>query len=77
MPRTTIDIDGTVLRELKRRGRREHKSLGRLASELLADALSRQAGGDEQTPFEWKSAAMNARIDLSDKDALYRALDQR
>ena len=34
--RTTIDLDPGVLRDLKARARREGKSLGRVASELLA-----------------------------------------
>lgn len=77
MPRTTIDIDATVLRELKRRQRRENKSLGRLASELLAAALADDVRRDDQQPFEWRSAAMNARVDLADKVALHGALDDR
>ena len=37
--RTTLDLDPTVLRELKQRASREGKSLGRLASEMLSAAL--------------------------------------
>jgi len=40
MPRTTIDIDASVLRELKRLQKRAHKSLGQLISELVATALA-------------------------------------
>src|SRR5437879_2638424 len=39
MPRTTLDLDFSVLRELRRRGDQEGKSMGRVASELLAVAL--------------------------------------
>jgi hypothetical protein len=39
MPRTTIDLDPTVLRQLKARQRREGKSLDRLASERLSAAM--------------------------------------
>ncbi|MEA2605840.1 MAG: hypothetical protein QOI00_597, partial [Chloroflexota bacterium] len=38
MSRTTIDLDPAVLRELRRRGAREGKSMGQVASELLARA---------------------------------------
>ncbi|MGH3136297.1 MAG: antitoxin [Gaiellaceae bacterium] len=73
MPRTTIDIDAAVLRELENRKQREGKTLGRLVSELLAVALARH---DEPTPaFEWYSQPMHARIDLEDKEAVRRALD--
>jgi hypothetical protein len=39
MPRTTVDIDASVLRELKKRQVRERKTLGQLISELLAKAI--------------------------------------
>ena len=73
MPRTTIDIDAAVLRELDRRKRREGKTLGRLVSELLASALARS--GEESRPFVWESKPMKARVDLEDKEAVRRALD--
>ncbi len=76
MPRTTLDIDGTVLDELKRRGRREGKSAGRLASELLADALAPREPTQRQ-PLEWTTRKMSARVDLEDKEALFAALDAR
>lgn len=77
MPRTTLDIDSTVLRELKKRRQREHKTLGQLASELLASAMSADTEQPEPGPLDWKTAPMGARVDLSDKDALYAALDRR
>ena len=42
MPRTTLDLDAGVLRQLKRR-KRSGQSLGQLASELLAGALHEPA----------------------------------
>ena len=76
MARTTLDLEPTVLEELKRRGRREGKSLGALASELLAPAL-KDAGRDGPEPFEWVTQSLGAKIDLEDKDALHAALDER
>ena len=38
--RTTLDIDDPVLKDLKRLQQRQGKSLGRLASDLLALALT-------------------------------------
>ena len=73
MPRTTIDIDAAVLRELKERRRREGKTLGRLVSELLARALS--AESREEPTFAWTSQPMGARVDLDDKEAVRRALE--
>jgi hypothetical protein len=77
MPRTTLDIDPTVLRELKRRRREEGKSLGQLASELLARELAREAPSGEPAPLEWSARPMGARVDLEDKDALDAALQDR
>jgi hypothetical protein len=74
MTRTTIDIDATLLRELKRRQRIEGKSLGQLVSELLADALA-QGASSPSAPFEWTTKPMEARVDLEDKEALRRAMD--
>jgi len=75
MPRTTIDLDATVLRELKRRARAQRTTVGRLASELLARTLRGDTGGQEAPRLEWQTAPMGARLDLRDKEALRRALD--
>jgi hypothetical protein len=74
MPRTTIDLDAGVLRELKRR-KRSGQSLGQLASELLAGALHEPAPPPTRPSLRWRSARMGARIDLEDKEAVRRATD--
>jgi hypothetical protein len=76
MSRTTIDLDPTVLRQLKARQRREGKTLGRLVSELLSSALE-EDGGEPRTPalLAWSSRPMGALVDLDDPEALRRALD--
>jgi hypothetical protein len=72
--RTTIDLDPVILRELKERGAKEGKTLGQLASELLAPALKRTE--PQPAPeFVWHSQAMGLLVDLEDKDALYAILD--
>jgi len=74
--RTTIDIDDPILKDLKRLKRREGKSLGRLVSDLLAQALvESRARAASPSEFRWVSRPMKARVDLSDKDALYDAMD--
>lgn len=76
MARTTIDIDPTVMRQLKARQRREGTTLGRLASELLSSAM--QAEGEEPrppAPLAWSSRPMRALVDLEDPEAVRRALD--
>ena len=77
MTRTTIDLDPAVLRELKRRKRGSGRSIGQIASELLARALRDAGGSETQTPNDvrWRSARMVARVDLEDKEAVRSALD--
>ena len=75
--RTTIDLDEPLLRQLKRLQKREGKSLGRLVSELVAQALSaRKAKTSSHAPFQWTSRAMGARVDLADKYAVHALLDR-
>lgn len=74
MARTTIDLDPTVLDALRARCRREGKSLGTVASELLAVSL---AAAPEPRPFHWRSQPMGALVDLEDKEAVQRILDGR
>jgi len=74
MPRTTVDIDPMVLRELKQRQRREGKTLGRLVSELLTAAMSREEP-PPSVPLRWRSQSMRPLVDLEDKEAVRRALD--
>ncbi|MGH9189176.1 MAG: antitoxin [Acidimicrobiales bacterium] len=77
MPRTTLDIDASVLRELKRRQQREKKTLGELASELLAKALADEEADGEPAPLRWTSKPLGLKIDLEDKDAVWAILDGR
>lgn len=76
MPRTTLNIDTTVLRELHRRGKREHKSMGQVASEVLAAGL-REPASRVVTPLQWPIRHMGRpAIDLEDREALGRMLDR-
>ena len=74
--RTTIDLDPTVLRELKHRSARSGKSMGQLASELLARSLDESAGKPAASPLTWITGALGLpRVDLEDKEAVRAALD--
>jgi hypothetical protein len=76
MSRTTIDLDPSVLRELRRRSRSEGKSMGRVASEVLARALAERDGAP-LPPFEWNAADLGTPlVDLEDKEAVRAVLDQ-
>ena len=73
--RTTIDLDVTVLAQLRARQRREGRTLGQVASELLAQALADKATPGEAEPLAWSAHAMDARVDLDDRDAVAAVLD--
>ena len=77
MARTTLDLDPQVLEGLKRLQVREKKPMGRLASDLLAEALARH-GSSRQSPqpLRWNSGDLEARVDLGDKEAIYEKLDR-
>jgi len=78
MPRTTLDIDAPILRDLKRLQKRERKSLGRLVSDLLAQTLRPRGSVPPQgREFVWVSQPMGARVDLADKEAVMAALDRK
>lgn len=75
MTRTTLDLDSSVLAQLRRRARAERKSMGQLASERLAVSLDDEKPFEGQ-PLQWPTLYMGKpKLDLRDKDALWRELD--
>lgn len=76
MPRTTLDIDKTVLTQVKRLARAQGKTLARVVSELLAIALFDQSRGARPGKLSWKAKPMRARVDLEDKEAVHEALER-
>jgi hypothetical protein len=77
MPRTTLDLDRSVLEQLRRRAASERKSMGQVASERLAVGLGGTAS-KEPARLRWPSRRMGRpAVDLEDKDALWKALDEQ
>lgn len=77
MTRTTLDLDASVLEQLRRRAASERKSMGQVASERLALGLRGDAP-KELSPLHWPSMRMGKpKVDLEDKDALWGALEGR
>ena len=75
--RTTIDIDDPILQEVKDLQKTQGKSLGRLISDLLAQALREgQRTRRKSKPARWIARSLGARVDLSDKEALYSTLEK-
>lgn len=74
--RTTLDLEKPVLDGLKKLQKTENATLGEIASRLLAEALRHYETREESaTKLDWQTSDMRAKINLADKDALYRALD--
>jgi hypothetical protein len=73
--RTTLDIDAPILKEVKAIHEREGRSIGAVVSELLAEALARRRPSRARPSFRWTSRPMKALVDLTDKEAVYAALD--
>ena len=76
MSRTTVDIDDPVLREVKALQKKEKRSLGRIITELLADALALRRTRKPRTKFVWVARPMNALVDLADKEFVHAALER-
>ena len=74
MPRTTLDLDATVLADLRRRAAAQGKSMGQVASEVLAVGLHEESAA-EQPPLLWARKDLGLKVDLEDKDAVWRILD--
>lgn len=73
--KVTIDLAAPIHRELKALSKVRSRSLGEMASQLLAEALSSQKVKKKAKPqLHWISRPMEAKIDLADKEALYRLL---
>ncbi len=76
MPRTTLDLDSSVLCELRRLAAREGKSMGTVASELVARALMECGRASAPVPLRWTSGDLGMpRVDLEDKEALQALLE--
>jgi len=75
--RTTLDLDLPILNELKAFSKSNSFSLGKAATQLLMEALAMHKTKKKVPPkFKWHSQPMGAKIDISDKEALYKILDQ-
>lgn len=67
MTRTTLDLDPSVLRELKRRTRESGETVSELASQLLAHALNEPASALPEIGRH--SERTSAGVDLEDEEA--------
>lgn len=76
MSRTTLNIDDPILKEIKELQKNEGRGIGKIVSQLLAEALVQRKSPKEKPKLEWISCPMHSLVDLSDKDAVYSILDR-
>ena len=50
--------------------------MGKIVSQLLAEALVRQNNLATTPKFKWISRPMRSHVDLTDKEEVYRILDR-
>jgi predicted DNA-binding ribbon-helix-helix protein len=77
--RTTLDLEKPVLDELKKIKEATQLPWGQIASMLLAEALAQKGTPSASlypTHLNWTGQEMGARIDIADKETLYRELDR-
>jgi hypothetical protein len=76
MARTTINIENPILMEVKKLQKQDGRSIGKIVSQLLAEALAQRKGKTNAPRFKWHSRQMGTLVDFSDKEALYKILDR-
>ncbi len=76
MARTTINIENSILLEVKNLQKKDGRSIGKIVSQLLSEALAHRKDEAMVPRFKWRSRRMGALVELSDKDALHKILDR-
>ena len=72
--KTTLNIADPVLKRIKAISAKERRSMGAVASELLAEALAYRRRSRARRPFRWISRPMKCLVECADKEGLYAAL---
>jgi hypothetical protein len=76
MTRTTLNLEPEVLLELKRRARKQRKSLGEVTSEELAKSFAEERAAISWPPPGWTADMGESLIPLEDKEALQELFDR-
>lgn len=76
MSRTTINIDDPIFKEIKSMQKKEVRSIDKIVSQLLAEAVTHRKTPAATPKLDWVSRPMHPRLDLADKEAIYATLDR-
>ena len=77
MPRTTIDLDEGVLKELKKRAAEEGRTLQAVTNDLLKRSLHTRAYQPFSLQLQGWAADLQPGVDILDRDALFDVLNGR
>jgi Arc/MetJ family transcription regulator len=74
--KTTLNIDDTVMAELKREAARQGRTMSELVESALRLLLRSQRKQERLVPLQTFHTG-GALIDIADRDALYQAMEDR
>jgi hypothetical protein len=74
--KTTLNIDDTVMDRLRRESARTGRTMSELVETALRQLLQRRAAAPDLSPLPSFHSG-GALVDVADRDALYRAMDER
>ena len=64
MARTTIDIETPILTEVKNLQRQDGRSIGRIVSQLLAEALAQRKNKANASRSKWRSLRLAEAVKI-------------
>ncbi len=73
--KTTLNIDDTVMASLRREAARSGRTMSELVETALRQLLRRRVGVTELAPLPTFDSG-GALVDVADRDALYRAMEE-
>jgi hypothetical protein len=74
--KTTLNIDDTVMARLKREAARSGRTMSELVETALRNLLRFRSDREPLPPLPSFDSG-GARVDIADRDALYRAMESR
>src|ERR1700730_1534044 len=74
--KTTLNIDDTVMTELKREAARQGRTMSEMVETALRLLLRSQRGGGTLPPLP-RFRSGGVLVDIADRDALYQAMEGR
>lgn len=74
--KTTLNIDDTVMDRLRRESARSGRTMSELVETALRQLLQRRTAAPEMSPLPHFDSG-GALVDVADREALYRVMEER